>query len=166
MRFLFVDSVRSSAAETLPWLLKCVKSQGVEAMRRLWVEFFPVLCSSLESENEIEVIESFIDSIAECVMQLGAGGLTKEDVEKITMVISEQLKAHEDRRLEAEAEEAEEDADADEVKEKLTDEAELEGEVLARISDLIHNMFETFGDAFFDLVEPLLPSFVQLIDFH
>ncbi|KHJ95673.1 HEAT repeat protein [Oesophagostomum dentatum] len=142
LRFLFVDSVRSSAAETLPWLLKCVKSQGVEAMRRLWVEFFPALCSALERENETEVIESLIDSIAECVMQLEAGGLTKEDVEKITMVISEQLKAHEDRRLEAEAEEAEEDADADEVKEKLTDEAEMEGEVLARISDLVHNMFE------------------------
>ncbi|VDM75522.1 unnamed protein product [Strongylus vulgaris] len=145
LRFLFVDSVRCSAAETLPWLLKCVKSQG----------------------------------------------LTKEDVEKITAVISDQLKAHEERRLEAEAEEVEEDADVDDLREKLTDEAEMEGEVLARISDLIHNMFEvrfmclfhlivctvymglraclllqTFGEAFFDCVEPLLPSFVQLIDFH
>ncbi|VDK56539.1 unnamed protein product [Cylicostephanus goldi] len=58
------------------------------------------------------------------------------------------------------------DADVDELREKLTDEAEMEGEVLARISDLIHNMFETFGEAFFDCVEPLLPNFVQLIDFH
>ncbi|RCN44097.1 hypothetical protein ANCCAN_09871 [Ancylostoma caninum] len=108
IRFLFVDTVRCSAAETLPWLLRCVKSQGMEGMRRLWVEFFPVLCTALESENEIEVMESFIDAIAECVLQLGANGLTKEDVEKITTVISEQLKGHEDRRLEAEAEEAEE----------------------------------------------------------
>lgn len=41
-------------------------------MRRLWVEFFPILCTALESENEIEVMESFIDAIAECVLQLGA----------------------------------------------------------------------------------------------
>ncbi|RCN44098.1 HEAT repeat protein, partial [Ancylostoma caninum] len=58
------------------------------------------------------------------------------------------------------------DADADDVKEKLTDEAEVEGEILARLSDLIHNMFETFGEAFFDCMEPLLPKFLQLIDFH
>ncbi|EYC37804.1 hypothetical protein Y032_0765g2159 [Ancylostoma ceylanicum] len=166
IRFLFVDTVRCSAAETLPWLLRCVKNQGVDGMRRLWVEFFPILCTALESENEIEVMESFIDAIAECVLHLGANGLTKEDVEKITTVISEQLKGHEERRLEAEAEEAEEDADADDVKEKLTDEAEMEGEILARLSDLIHNMFETFGEAFFDCVEPLLPRFLQLIDFH
>lgn len=35
-------------------------------------------------------------------------GLTKDDVEKIATVISEQLKEHEKRRLAAEAEEAEE----------------------------------------------------------
>lgn len=76
------------------------------------------------------------------------------------------------------------DADADDVREKLTDEAEMEGEILARLSDLIHNMFEvsfllfrklnlssffyiqTFGEAFFDCMEPLLPKFLQLVDFH
>ncbi|VDO65085.1 unnamed protein product [Haemonchus placei] len=164
LRFLFVDSVRCSAAETLPWLLKCVKVQGVDFQRRLWVEFLPALCTALETENEVEVIESLVDSLAECVLQLGAAGLTKEDVEKIATVISEQIKEHEKRRLEAEAEESEEDADVEDLKEKLSDEAEMEGEVLARISDLIHNMFETFGDCFFDYMEPLLPEILQLID--
>lgn len=164
LRFLFVDSVRCSAAETLPWLLRCVNKQGVEAMRRLWVEFLPALCDALERENEVDVIESLIDSIAECVLQMGANGLTKEDVEQIASVISEQLKEHEKRLLEAEAEEAEEDADIDDVKEKLDDEAEVEGEVLARIADLIHNMFETFGDCFFDCIEPILKDVLDLID--
>ncbi|KAK5971826.1 Importin-5 [Trichostrongylus colubriformis] len=164
LRFLFVDSVRCSAAETLPWLLKCVKTQGVELQRRLWVEFFPALCTALETENEVEVVESLVDSLAECVLQLGAAGLTNEDVEKIAGVISEQIKEHEKRRMEAEAEEAEEDADVDDLKDKLSDEAEMEGEVLARISDLIHNMFETFGECFFDCMEPLLPEILQLID--
>ncbi|KJH49786.1 HEAT repeat protein, partial [Dictyocaulus viviparus] len=164
LRFLFVDSVRCSAAETLPWLLKCVKSQGIEVVRQLWMEFFPALCSALSTENEMEVVESLIDSLAECVLQVGIEGLTKEDIEKIAEVFSEQLTKHENRRLEAEAEEAEEDADPDEIKEKLSEEAELEGEVLARLSDLVHNMFETLGECFFDCLEPLLPEILQLID--
>lgn len=164
LRFLFVDSVRCSAAETLPWLLRCVKCHGVDAMRRLWVEFLPALCSALETENEVEVLESLVDSLAECVTHLESIGLTKDDVEKIATVISEQLKEHEKRRLAAEAEEAEEDADADDVKDKLSDEDEMEGEVLARLSDLIHNMFETTGEGFFELVEPLLPEILELID--
>ncbi|PIO72356.1 HEAT repeat protein, partial [Teladorsagia circumcincta] len=138
--------------------------KGVEFQRRLWVEFLPALCTALEAENEVEVIESLVDSLAESVLQLGATGLSKEDVEKIATVISEQIKEHDKRRLEAEAEEAEEDADVDDVKDKLSDEAEMEGEVLARISDLIHNMFETFGECFFDCMEPLLPEILQLID--
>ncbi|KAJ1361139.1 hypothetical protein KIN20_020327 [Parelaphostrongylus tenuis] len=164
LRFLFVDSVRCFAAETLPWLLKCVKSQGTDVMRQLWLEFFPAICSALDTENELEVVERLIDSLAECVLQLGAAGLSKEEIEKIAEVMDQQLKRHESRRLEGEAEELEEDADPDDVKEKLSEEAEMEGEVLARLSDLIHNMFEIVGECFFDCMEPLLPEILQLID--
>ncbi|KIH46675.1 HEAT repeat protein [Ancylostoma duodenale] len=48
------------------------------------------------------------------------------------------------------------DADADDVKEKLTDEAEVEGEILARLSDLIHNMFERCAQYQGQFVPPLL----------
>ncbi|RCN53696.1 hypothetical protein ANCCAN_00190, partial [Ancylostoma caninum] len=41
---------------------------------------------------------------------------------------------------------------------------EIENEILARISEAIHNLFEAFGEAFFDHMEPLIPNFLQLID--
>ncbi|VDM53893.1 unnamed protein product [Angiostrongylus costaricensis] len=213
LRFLFVDSVRCSAAETLPWLLKCVKGQGIEAMRQLWLEFFPAICSAVDTESELEVVERLMDSLAECVLQFRTGvgiynfscchifpfillnnafpkdfivqGLTNEDIEKIVEVLAQQLKKHEIRRVDAEAEAAEEvdsydflsttmwekrvvffpqDADPDDMREKLSEEAEMEGEMLARFSDLIHNMFETVGERFFDYIEPLVPEFLQLID--
>ncbi|WKY14632.1 hypothetical protein Q1695_000287 [Nippostrongylus brasiliensis] len=165
LSFLFVDSVRCSAAETLPWLLRCVGYQSPEAQRRLWVEFLPALTHVIEVENELDVLESYLDAMGECVGQL-TGGLHPDEIEKIAIVISEQLKEHEKRRLQSEAEEAEEDADVDDVKEKMSDEAEMEGEVLARISDLMHQMFLKYEEDFFILIEPLLNDILKLVDPH
>lgn len=72
LKFFFHEGVRSSAAETFPYLLACVKPQGgVTAMRLLWVDYWKALKEAIKSEVETEVTSEFINAVAECVEQLG-----------------------------------------------------------------------------------------------
>ncbi|GMR32385.1 hypothetical protein PMAYCL1PPCAC_02580 [Pristionchus mayeri] len=165
LKFFFHEGVRQSAAETLPFLLACVKPQGgVPAMRTLWVEYWKALREAIKSEVETEVTSEFINAVSECIEQLGPEGLTEEELKEIAVMMKEEMEAYESRRLEREEAEDDEDADPDEAREELNEEAEIESGILARISDVIHAGFKTIGAPFFHVVDPLMPLFFPLID--
>lgn len=164
LKFIFHEGVRASAAETFPSLLACVKSQGVHAMRTLWEAFLPALQVAINSEVDVEVLSELINTISDCIEELGPEGITADELVIIGTLIKEQLNEYEKRRHDREAEEADEDADPDEAKEELDDEIEAEGAVLARISDVVHSGFKTLGENFFGLIEPIMGSILALLD--
>ncbi|EYB95314.1 hypothetical protein Y032_0161g3363 [Ancylostoma ceylanicum] len=161
LQFFFMDTVRCNAAITMPYLLGCVKGQGVAAMRQLWKKFYSALKNLLAREDEVEVIESIFDAFQESVPFLGADGLAKGEAAEIVALFSHQLRQHEKRRLGYDAERGDEDHDGSKEFRK-----EMEMEVLARISELLHNLFEVFGEWLFEHVVPAFPNFLQLIDPH
>ncbi|GMT32852.1 hypothetical protein PFISCL1PPCAC_24149 [Pristionchus fissidentatus] len=165
LKFFFHEGVRQSAAETFPYLLACVKTQGgVPAMRSLWVEYWKHLKDAIKQEVETEVTSEFINAVGECIEELGAEGLTEEELKEIGQMMGDEMSSYESRRVEREEAEADEDADPEEAREELDEEAEIESGILARISDVIHAGFKTIGAPFFHVVDPLMPHFFPLID--
>ncbi|RCN53693.1 hypothetical protein ANCCAN_00187 [Ancylostoma caninum] len=128
-------------------------------MHTLWVQFFDALTTLHARAKEVEVIESIIDALAGCVEQLGADGMTEQEVVQIVAIISYQLRKHEKRRLRYKPKKGKQADNA-----RLLFLKGMENEILARISEAIHNLFKVFGKAFFDHMEPLIPNFLQLID--
>lgn len=53
-------------------MLLLIWFQGVDAMRRLWVEYFPAALAAINTEVDAEVTAEILNSIGECVEQLGS----------------------------------------------------------------------------------------------
>ncbi|PAV56029.1 hypothetical protein WR25_06488 isoform D [Diploscapter pachys] len=164
LRFIFHDGVRSSAAETVPLLIECVKPQGLERMRSLWTRFLPALTAALKTETDLDVTVELISAVSESIDVLGRNGITPGELSEISVLVQEQLNEYEKRRQEREAEEADEDEDPEDANEKMNAENEEEAAVLARISDVVHSCFETFGPDFVSFFDPIFPAVVHLLD--
>lgn len=121
-------------------------------MRRLWIGFYPALLAAAEKQDEedAEVLAEILNSISECILILDREGLQADEVEKLGLLLNQQLDGYEKRREEREAGEADEDEDPEEVKEHQDDEMQEETGVLARISDIVHASFKVYWLFFFN----------------
>ncbi|CAD6187749.1 unnamed protein product [Caenorhabditis auriculariae] len=150
LNFQIDDSVRHSAAQTIPHLLNCVKDQGAAAQRRLWSTFFPLLCNAIR-ESEVEASE-FFASIADCITSLTKNGLTKEEFIEIFSLLNSELPKYAKRKMERLSRDEEEEGEPEE----LDEESEMESYYLDCLSGLVNVLMETTkGEAY----ESLLPIF-------
>lgn len=164
LKFMFHDSVRSAAADCLPCLLECAKDRGAHFRLQLWQAILPAFKEAIEAEHDKDVLADQLHGIAQCVEELGAEIVTAADVEVISSIVNQQMVEYEERRREREKGNKDEDEDEDDAADALNEEIEEETGVLARISDIIHSVFQVFGERFVPYFERLQPHFAPLLD--
>ncbi|KAI6241840.1 Importin-5 [Aphelenchoides fujianensis] len=162
LKYLFHDGVRSAAADCLPYLVLCVREQGVEAERAVYNTILPALIESLESESDLEVLADKLFAFAQLAEHCGSRLMSAEDLMKIVQVIKNQMTRYEDRLGEIKKSRKDEELDEDDQAE-LEDVLELESGVLGRISDIVHYLFIAFNEQFLPYFEHLSPHFATLL---
>jgi len=61
--------VRTSAAESLPYLIECAKIHGDQYMSNMWSYICPNLLKAIELEPEISVLPEHMGSLAKVSMR-------------------------------------------------------------------------------------------------
>lgn len=64
LKFYFHDGVRTSAAESLPYLLECGRARGAPFIQAMWAYILPELLKAIDSEPEQEVQVELLNSLA------------------------------------------------------------------------------------------------------
>ncbi|XP_065645184.1 importin-5 isoform X3 [Hydra vulgaris] len=162
LKFYFHDTVRVTAAESLPHLLECAKVKGDEYLSQMWLYICPELLSSIEREPEEAVVPELMDSFAKCVEVLGVGYITPEHLTHLGQIIHEKLEKHDERQNERHVKRKDEDYD-EEVEEDLQDEHDTDEYILSKISDAMHALFKTHKETILPFFDQLLPDFNKLM---
>lgn len=145
LKFYFHDGVRSSAAEMIPHLLRCLEGDP-QAQVNLWNLFKTDLFIAIEAEPESDVRCEQLFAVASAVEILPKEGLIAEDVKKITTVVEKVFVEHFEKS--AERAEQRKDEDYDEVvEEQLWDEMEEDNYVLTKAADIIHSLLKVLGNS-------------------
>jgi len=165
LKFYFHDTVRVTAAESLPHLLECAKFKGEDYLRQMWSYICPELLSSIEREPEEAVVPEMMESFAKCVEVLSIGFITDEHFMQLAKIIHDKLEKHMERQTERIGKRKEEDYDED-VEECLNDEHETDSYILSKVSDVMHSLFKTHREAILPFFERLLSDFKKLLDPH
>jgi hypothetical protein len=163
LKFYFHDTVRVTAAESLPHLLECAKVKGDEYVGQLWTYVLPEILSSIEKEPEDSVIPEMMDSFSKCVETLGSACMPVEQLDHLATIIHDKFEAHAERQKERGDKRKDEDYD-DEVEEELQDEHETDEYILSKVSDIMHALFKTHWTTILPFFEKLLPDFHKLLN--
>jgi len=163
LKFYFHDTVRVTAAESLPHLLECVKIKGENYVKDMWTFICPELMVAIEREPEEAVVPEMMDSFSKCIETLGPGCMSPEQLIHLSKILKEKLELHMEKQKERQDKRQDEDYD-DEVEENLQDEHETDEYILSKVSDVMHMLFKTHKADLLPFFEELLPDFRKLID--
>ena len=98
LKFMFHDGVRSAAAECLPYLITCAKSNGEGYLRQLWQTILPAYKEAIEKESDLEVLCEQMNGLGECVEALGNRVVSMEEMGAVFGIVHEQMEQFEKRR--------------------------------------------------------------------
>jgi len=163
LKFYFHDTVRVTAAESLPHLLECAKVKGPDYLAQMWSFICPELLSSIEREPEESVTPEMMESFAKCVEVLGVGYITQEHLKHLAQIIHDKLEKHDERQAERHHKRKDEDYD-EETEEDLQDEHDTDEYILSKVSDVMHALFKTHKDAILPFFEEMLPDLNKLLE--
>lgn len=155
LKFYFHDSVRSAAAESLPYLLDCAKIKGLTYLEGMWLYVCPELLNAIDSEPEANVQSELLHSLAKSIETLGPNCLSNASMEEVLKLITKFLNNHFEKGDKRALARNEEDYD-DDVEERLAEEDQTDIYILSKISDIIHALFLTNKLEF-------LPYFDQIV---
>jgi hypothetical protein len=162
LKFILHDGVRLAAADSLPCLLRCAKPNGEEYVLKLWNSIFLVLQSAIEKEPEKEVAAAFLDSLCKCVTEVGAQGITGEQIGEIIAILQLRLGEHFKSVQDIQQKRTEEDYDEG-VEEDLQCEGETNEMLLSRVADVIHSLFGVYQEELLPYFNPLCPIFASML---
>ncbi|XP_049887445.1 importin-5 [Pectinophora gossypiella] len=162
LRFYFHDGVRTSAAESLPYLLECGRARGPQFVQGMWAYILPELLKAIDSEPEQEVQVELLNSLAKCIELLGAGCLPDEMMTEVLRILNKLLTEHFERATERHQKRNDEDYD-EVVEEKLVDEDNEDVYGLSRVADVLHALMSTYRETFFPHLDTVLPHLVALL---
>ena len=162
LKFYFHDGVRSSAAEIIPHLIRCL-SGDPQAQTVLWNMLKNEILIATEAEPEAEVKCEQLFAIASSIELLPVEAFDVETIKKITTVVEKVFTEHFERS--AERAEQRKDEDFDEViEQQLWDEMEEDNYVLTKAADVIHALLKTQGANYLQFMEPaIIPRVTKLI---
>merc|ERR1719187_2808426 len=163
LKFYFHDTVRVTAAESLPHLLECAKFKGEDYLREMWTYICPELLTSIEREPEEAVVPEMMESFAKCVEVVPVGFITDEYFTQLAQITRDKLQKHMERQAERMGKRKDEDYD-EEVEEILADEHETDGYILSKVSDMMHSLFKTHRESILPFFEHMLPDFSKLLN--
>jgi len=161
-KFYFHDSVRSSAAEIVPFLLRCLEGDP-NAQIQLWNHIKTELFIATEGEVEPEVKSEQLVAIAAAVDILPREAFDAETIHKMTGIVEKVFTEHFERS--ADRAETRKDEDFDEVVEQqLWDEMEEDNFLLTKAADITHAFLKAQGEAYLPYLEPnVLEQVTKLI---
>lgn len=163
LKFYFHDTVRVTAAESLPHLLECAAVKGESYVSQVWAHICPELLSAIEKEPEEAVVPELMDSFSKCVETMDMQCMSADQLQQLARIIHEKLEQHLSRQQERLSKRHDEDYDA-EVEDELQDEHETDEYILSKVSDMMHVLFKTHWGNLLPLFEFLLNDFVKLLD--
>ncbi len=159
LKFYFHDGVRSSSAEIIPHLLRCVDNNPNDKVA-LWNMIKNDLLIAAEAEPESDVKCDQLFAIASCIELLPPEALDGETINKITNVVEKVFLEHFERS--AERAEQRKDEDYDEViEQQLWDEMEDDNYVLTKAADVLHSMLKVHGANYLPYMEAKILVLVQ-----
>ncbi|XP_062521468.1 importin-5-like isoform X2 [Corticium candelabrum] len=162
LKFILHEGVRLAAADSLPCLLKCARPKGDEFVCQLWSSMFSVVQEALDKEPDKDVVAGFLDSLCQCVKEIGKQGLTREQTGEIMKVLQVRLGEHFKSVADIQEKRREEDYDEG-VEEDLQFEGETNEMLLSKVADVIHSLFGVHGDAVLPYFNPLCPIFALML---
>eukprot|EP00111_Clytia_hemisphaerica_P019077 TCONS_00056356-protein len=162
LKFYFHDTVRVTAAESLPHLLECAKVRGDEYLSQMWSFIATELLTSIEREPEEAVVPEMMESFAKCIEVLGIGHLAPDTLTQLGQIMHDKLEQHSERQHERHDKRNDEDYD-EEVEEGLQDEHETDEYILSKVSDIMHALFKTHKEIALPFFEQMLPDFCKLM---
>lgn len=124
LKFYFHDTVRTAAAESLPYLIEAAKPRGPEYVMNMWKYIFPELIAAIENETERDVLSELMSSLESCIPLLGREFLSDQQLESIAKVLDDHLKEHFKRAQERIEKRKDEDYDEG-LEETLVDEVNI-----------------------------------------
>lgn len=151
LKFYFHDGVRSSSAEIIPHLLRCVEDNPHDKVN-LWNILKNDLLLATEAETESEVKCDQLFALASSIELIPAEALDPDTINKITTVVEKVFMEHFERS--AERAEQRKDEDYDEVVEQqLWDEMEDDNYVLTKAADVLHSLLKTHRNNYLPFME-------------
>jgi hypothetical protein len=162
LKFYFHDGVRSSAAEIIPHLLRCV-GDNPQDQCTMWNLLKTDLLIATEAEPESEVKCEQLFALAAAIELVPPEAMDAETIHKITSVTEKVFNEHFERS--AERAEQRKDEDYDEViEQQLWDEMEEDNYILTKAADVIHALLKVHGANYLPFMEqPIIPLVIKLI---
>lgn len=93
---------------------------------------------------------------------MGVSSLSADELKELTTILDSHLKKHFERSNERLEKRRDEDHD-EETEEEMLEEDDFDAYILNRLSDIIHSLLVTYGDAYLAYFETLVPHFYNLI---
>jgi len=162
LKFYFHDGVRSSAAESLPFLLQCAVLRGDEYVASIWNFIAPNLLQAIADEPVSDTQSIAMESLARCIEIRGLGCFTMEQYQELAQILHKMLEEHFERSQKRLDQRNDEDYD-EQLEEKLMQEDESDVYILSKISDILHSLFGTHQSELFPFFETLLPHYTKLL---
>ncbi|CAF3471379.1 unnamed protein product [Rotaria sp. Silwood1] len=162
LRFNFHKGIRTVAAESLPYLLDCVKLRDNDYACQLWQYMNKELFKAIEIESDHEVLGELFLSLSKCIEILGVLSLTGNELKELTIILDNHLKKHFERSNERAEKRHDEDYD-EETEEEMVEEDACDAYILTRLSNIIHSLLITYKDSYLVYFDTLVPHFNALI---
>ncbi|KAM8860614.1 importin-5-like [Synchiropus picturatus] len=160
--FSFHEGVRVYAAQSMPLLLECAQGQGADYLGQMWLLMCDALVAAVSSELDLEVLPDLLSSLAQCVELMGSESLNNQQLDTLGEAIRERLelscKDQELRQLRRQSEDFDE-----RLEEALQDEDEVYMEILTKVSDVLHSIFQAFRESALPWLDKVLDVIARLI---
>uniref|UniRef100_A0AC35TWV0 TOG domain-containing protein n=1 Tax=Rhabditophanes sp. KR3021 TaxID=114890 RepID=A0AC35TWV0_9BILA len=162
LKFVFHDVVRTACAEAMPALLRCALPKGADYVKLMWEKILPGFLEAINEERDTDVLGVFLGELGNCIEAIGASTVEPQQLLTITELIYDQMESYKTRKIAYSEQLKDEDAD-EESQQQIDDFMESETNVFAKISDLIHSLFQAFGVQFLPCFEKIGPHFAEII---
>lgn len=162
LKFYFHDVVRYTASESLCLLLECAKTKGEKYVEEKWAYIFPELLKAIQTEPEVDILQQHMESFSKCIEFMGTKSFNSNQMQEVGTTLNDMFEQHFKRQQERQEQRKDEDYD-DVVEEGLQDEDDDDVYLLSKVSDILHAVLGTHGDAALPLFEMLMQNIVRLL---
>ena len=172
LTFGFHDGVRSTAASTMPCLLRATidyletsgQQMNLEPILSLWNFIHPELLKGLRKEIEVDTHVSMLECLSECIDLIGIRSHDAKSLESTNEVIQKIAKKYlKLKRQRREMGQNEEDFDEFD-EERLEEQNEKEDDIVALIAECIGKLFKFFKVNYLPYFAPHATMWIELLD--
>ncbi|KAI7692873.1 Importin-5 [Sarcoptes scabiei] len=161
LKYYLHEGVRTAAAQSLPYLLECAKIRGESYLFEIWNYILPNLLAVLDKESEKDVLTDMLVSLSDCISTLGRSSFNEQQMEALIKILDFHFNELFQRFRERQEKRNDEDYD-DEVEDTLNDEDDDDVFILTKLVDVLHSLFEAYGENFLPCFNLLLKHIVNL----